>query len=59
MIMKIKPEIVGFDQSIQDEFNGIQVRRSELLAQLDAVKSEIAQIKINLGVWVAEDCNHK
>jgi len=47
------------DQEIRSDYNHLQDRRRELLKRLSVVTGEIEQIKINLGAWVAEGCDHK
>ena len=54
-----KPEIVRFNQAVQDDWNAIQARRRELNAQLAAVSGEEKQIITNLGGWVAEGCDYQ
>jgi len=51
------PNVVRFDEQIQNEYNDLQVKRRDLQTRLNNARSETEQTETNIGGFVAMGCD--
>lgn len=52
-----KPNIIGFDEDVQAQWDALQARRRDLNQRLGQVQAEQTAILQGLGAWLFEGCD--